>query len=384
MSYAVIHMQKIKMGGVKGVQNHTDRLKESHTNPDIDYSKSYLNKQLDPYSSEKTYYNRIRDRIKELDLPKAVRKDAVTMCGFICTSDKAFFEKLPQQEQDRYFKESFDFLKNRYGEKNLVGCTVHYDETTPHMHYYVVPVTKDGRLSAKDIFTPVELKQLQTDYHKHMTGKGFDLERGRSSDRRHMDVQTFKEQTGYYDRQKEELEKTALELKAKSQDLNAKKQEIHAQAEKIQDQEIKLDKFSKQIEQKKQEIEFKEKAILEKEKALEIKSFAEVNNIKTEKTFGGKIKISEDDFKRLDKAATDGLRYQDELQTLKPELEDYKKAVSKYANINLEKYELSSALRSTQIRLNQLERGINSLGLTETLEKEIKQSTKAIEIDLER
>ena len=209
MSYAVIHMQKFKMGGVRGIQNHNDRLKESHTNPDIDYEKSKLNKKLDNQPDDKTYYNRIRDRIKELDLPKAVRKDAVTMCGFICTSDKAFFEKLPQDQQEKFFQESYKFLKDRYGEKNIVAATVHYDETTPHMHYYMVPVTPDGRLSAKDIFTPTELKRLQTEYHQHLRNAGFELERGKSSDRKHLSVQEFKHET---------IEKTKAEL-AKLQEV---------------------------------------------------------------------------------------------------------------------------------------------------------------------
>jgi len=212
MSYAVIHMQKFKMGGVRGIQNHNDRLKESRTNPDIDYEKSKLNKKLDQQPDDKTYYNRIRDRINELNLPKAVRKDAVVMCGFICTSDKAFFEKLPQDQQEKFFQESYKFLKDRYGEKNIVAATVHYDETTPHMHYYMVPVTPDGRLSAKDIFTPAELKRLQTDYHQHMKNLGFDLERGKPSDRKHLSVQELKQQT--VEKAKAELKKEMEEVKA--------------------------------------------------------------------------------------------------------------------------------------------------------------------------
>lgn len=196
MSYAVIHMQKIKTGGIRGIQNHNERLKESKTNPDIDTTKTHLNKDLHG-DDNRTYYNRVKDRIKELNLPKAVRKDAVTMCGFVCTSDKAFFDKLPQSEKDRFFKESHDFLKDRYGEKNVVASKVHYDEKTPHMHCYIIPVTKDNRLSAKNIFTRSELQKLQTEYHKHMNDKGFDLERGLSSDgkRKHLDTQEFKLQT---------------------------------------------------------------------------------------------------------------------------------------------------------------------------------------------
>ncbi|NLH96319.1 MAG: hypothetical protein GX477_03140, partial [Clostridiaceae bacterium] len=43
-----------------------------------------------------------------------------------------------QDQQEKFFQESYKFLKDRYGEKNIVAATVHYDETTPHMHYYMV------------------------------------------------------------------------------------------------------------------------------------------------------------------------------------------------------------------------------------------------------
>lgn len=209
MSFAIIHMQKIKTGGIKGIENHNERFKESKTNPDINPEKSFLNKSLYENHNNKTYYNRVKDRIKELNLPKAVRKDAVTMCGFVCTSDKEYFDKLPQSEQDKFFKESYNFLKDRYGEKNVVASTVHYDEKTPHLHCYIVPVTNDGRLSAKDVFTRTELRKLQTDYPKYMNEKGFDLERGLSSDgkRKHIDTQELKIQT-----KQQEIEKAKTEL----------------------------------------------------------------------------------------------------------------------------------------------------------------------------
>ena len=223
MSFAVIHMQKIKTGGIRGIQNHNERLKESQTNPDIDTEKSHLNMSLHTEDSNKSYYNRVKDRIKELNLPKAVRKDAVTMCGFVCTSDKEFFDKLPKAEQDRFFKESHDFLKNRYGEKNVIASNIHYDEKTPHLHCYITPVTDNGRLSAKSIFTKVELQTLQTDYHKHMNERGFELERGLDSNgkRKHLDTKEFKLQTKQQEieKTKNELDKTLNKLKTQLKSL---------------------------------------------------------------------------------------------------------------------------------------------------------------------
>ena len=55
---------------------------------------------------------------------------------------------------------------------------VHMDEKTPHMHFLHVPVTPDGRLNAKEIYTRESLKKLQTELPRHLQSSGFDLQRG--------------------------------------------------------------------------------------------------------------------------------------------------------------------------------------------------------------
>ena len=51
------------------------------------------------------------------------------------------------------------------------------------MHLGVTPITKDGRLCAKDWLNgKKKLKELQDSFHSYITSKGFDLERGISSE----------------------------------------------------------------------------------------------------------------------------------------------------------------------------------------------------------
>lgn len=203
MSYSVIHMTKLKMGAMKGIENHNERSKDSRTNPDIDDKRSHLNYDLHRSDDSRTYYMRTKDRISELDLPKAIRKDAVVSVGFITTSDKAFFDGLTPEQSKKFFQASYDFLKERYGEKNVISSKVHLDERTPHMHTYIVPVTQDGRLSAKSIFTPVELKSLQTDYNRHMREHGFNLDKGENT-RTHIEMAEYKKQTAFEELRKVE------------------------------------------------------------------------------------------------------------------------------------------------------------------------------------
>ncbi|MEB0182981.1 plasmid recombination protein, partial [Pseudomonas sp. CCC3.2] len=49
-----------------------------------------------------------------------------------------------------YFDRAIAWLKARHGGANIVCAAIHLDETTPHLVAYIVPLTKDGRLSARD------------------------------------------------------------------------------------------------------------------------------------------------------------------------------------------------------------------------------------------
>lgn len=207
MSYAVLHMQKLKQPAIKGIQIHNQREKESHTNGDIDDSRKHLNYDL-VNQSNVDYEEKINKRIEEgVTTGKTIRKDAVKVAGFMVTSDKEFFEELPEHEEKRFFESAYEFFCEKYGEENIVYATVHKDEKTPHMHVGFVPITEDGRLSAKDFFgKKQQLVELQDTFHEHMREDGFDLERGVSSDRKHIETAKYKALT-FQQMEKEAQEK---------------------------------------------------------------------------------------------------------------------------------------------------------------------------------
>ena len=177
MSFLVLHMDKFKKDAVRGIQSHNERERESRSNPDIDYERSAGNYDLHEHAAG-SYAEAIQNRIDELLLVKAVRKDAVHMCGLIVSSDSVFFEKLSPEDTKRFFEESKEFLTDFVGAENVISAMVHMDEKTPHMHFLHVPVTPDGRLSAKTIYTRDSLKKLQTELPRHLQSRGFDLQRG--------------------------------------------------------------------------------------------------------------------------------------------------------------------------------------------------------------
>ncbi len=80
-----------------------------------------------------------------------VRKDSVRAIKFMLTASPGWFEKATKEQFEQWQEANVDWLKTKYGEANLVSAVLHVDEQTPHIHAHIVPITADGRLSAKDL-----------------------------------------------------------------------------------------------------------------------------------------------------------------------------------------------------------------------------------------
>lgn len=192
VGYAVVHMMKIKSGAVGGIQSHNNREHEPKTNPDVDMSRSEDNYDLIPCDN---YKRSIKEKMSNLvESSRAVRKDAVVVCNFIVTSDNETMDALGADRQREFFRDSVKWFSDRYGADRVLNATVHMDETTPHLHIGVMPITQDGRLSAKAIFTKTEMKAIQTEFARDV-GEKYGLERGvEGSERTHLSEARFKEQ----------------------------------------------------------------------------------------------------------------------------------------------------------------------------------------------
>lgn len=192
VGYAVVHMMKIKSGAVGGIQSHNNREHEPKTNPDVDMSRSEDNYDL---ISCDNYKRSIKEKLSNLvESGRAVRKDAVVVCNFIVTSDNETMNALGADRQREFFQDSVKWFSDRYGADRVLNATVHMDETTPHLHIGVMPITQDGRLSAKAIFTKTEMKAIQTEFARDV-GEKYGLERGvEGSERTHLSEARFKEQ----------------------------------------------------------------------------------------------------------------------------------------------------------------------------------------------
>lgn len=229
LSKCVVHMMKHDRGAVAGIQSHVNREHEPRTNRDIDATKTDLNYHLvEPPAS---YHKAIKQRVDSLNLKRAVRKDAVLMCSFIVSSDKGYFDGLSQEQQRAFFADAVKFFQGRYGQENVIAATVHMDEGTPHMHLCLTPI-RDGKLSAKAIFTKNELRDLQTQFAASV-GVLHGLERGEENSKA------------------EHLSELDYKLKARTQSLEATEKRIAA----LEATEIQRKKAAAQYEELSQGLE---------------------------------------------------------------------------------------------------------------------------------
>lgn len=130
---------------------------------------------------QKPLTTRVNDRIKEgYNGKTALRKDAVKQLNVILTGTHEGFEKMDGTSLREWIFENYRFLATEYGADNIVGFVGHLDERTPHIHATIVPLTPDGRLSAKEIVgNNKKLAELQDKYSKAMLRYGFERgERG--------------------------------------------------------------------------------------------------------------------------------------------------------------------------------------------------------------
>lgn len=183
-------MEKYHKTDICPIENENER-DENYvgSNTCIDSSRTKNNYRLVFRNS--SYTDFINERIKELNLPKAPRKDAVLMASFVLGSDREFFNGLDKDEQNEFFRDCTKFFAQRYGRRNIISAVVHNDETTPHLHLNLIPI-KDGRLCAKDLLNRNELSKLQTDFYEQI-GKRWGLQRGKEgSVTSHLSTAEFK------------------------------------------------------------------------------------------------------------------------------------------------------------------------------------------------
>ena len=194
--YAIMRFAKYKGPEISNIEAHNERTKEKYaSNPDIDRSRSKYNFHLIEPTGR--YRAEVESQIQAAGC--RTRTDSVRVVEAMFTATPEFFNGKKLPEIRRYFEEVLRFFEQFQSRETIISAVVHMDEKTPHMHLSFVPLTTDGRLSAKEIVgNKKKLTWWQDKFWEHMVQKYPDLERGESASqtgRDHIPPRIFKEMT---------------------------------------------------------------------------------------------------------------------------------------------------------------------------------------------
>ncbi|WPR87926.1 MobV family relaxase [Klebsiella aerogenes] len=181
--FAIMRCKKLgNMGSVAKSLNHAFRERETLN---ADPTKTIDNEHMAASSTDEAM-GKLRAR-----LPEKRRKDAVVCVEYMMTASPEWWQTASKQQQTEFFDKSLKWLTDKYGAENVIVASVHRDETSPHMTAFVAPITKDGRLSAKDcIGNKTQMSNDQTTFAGAVSHLG--LERGiEGSKAKHQTIKAF-------------------------------------------------------------------------------------------------------------------------------------------------------------------------------------------------
>ena len=182
-NFAILRTAKLKsFGNVGGSLSHTYRTRET-TNADP--SRSDTNEHS--HSTPGEVMQALRDR-----LPDKYRKDAVIGLEYFVGASPEWFEGKTREQQDAYFLGALEWLQKRHDKENVVGWSIHRDESSPHLVAYVVPMSDRGTLNAKQwTGGAAALSKMQTDFAQTV-GVRNGLQRGiEGSKAHHQSIKSF-------------------------------------------------------------------------------------------------------------------------------------------------------------------------------------------------
>lgn len=98
-------------------------------------------------------------------------------------ADNSAIKRMPEIEN--WAKDMYRFMSDKFGEKNIAAFVVHLDETNPHIHCTVLPITEQNKFSWKQVMvgennSKFEYQKRTTELHNAIAeiNAKYGLERG--------------------------------------------------------------------------------------------------------------------------------------------------------------------------------------------------------------
>lgn len=289
--YASTKTRKTGHGGVNGYIRHIDRgtdrkngCEVEHSNPDINPDFTLENESYYKDSDgnwkkterSKDMVNAVNRRVQYAKehgarISSKGQNDTVIVRPLIVQLD----EDVISDNEDSWAWDSIEILEDMFGKENIVGFSIHRDETNVHIHVVFVPCheTEKGNGQVKCTISqtkffrnPKQLAGMHRKIRKNLCNKGYDIEQ---------ENKPIEEQlAGYYDKQGEwhqqgltpdqlkQLTEKEIALKMEEIDMRLRKEEM----ERLEKAMLDMQKAAKANQQ---EIEKSRESLAAQQTALE-------------------------------------------------------------------------------------------------------------------
>lgn len=197
MGYAVLHLEKAK-GTDSRMSAHIERTVHPKN---ADRTRTHLNRELVQFpEGVRNRTQAIAHRIETAGIRRKVSANQVKAIQILLTGSNKDMKQMEAEGRiEDWCNDSLKWIRETYGEQNLVSAVLHMDEKTPHIHATVIPIVtgerrkagqeeqngkkkyrkknpQDVRLCADDVMARHRLKHYQDTYAQAMNKYG--LQRG--------------------------------------------------------------------------------------------------------------------------------------------------------------------------------------------------------------
>lgn len=235
--FCIMRTEKRKRTDLGGIQRENTRTATEYNNK--------VNPGMDIFNvTLKESSNWLQDIDNEIKAAGAkTRANSVLALDTLYTASPEFFQGKTNEENDKFFRDCLKFHESHFG--HIISAVVHYDETTPHLHVISVPLTKDNRLSARDVIGNKSRMSKTQDAFFEQVGRGYGLERGI-----HMDGQEKKE---HISAQEHELREIRRQIARGQEELGAIEHSEETARTRAQEYRQTAAELQKQVEQLQEE-----------------------------------------------------------------------------------------------------------------------------------
>jgi hypothetical protein len=345
-----------------------------YKNQNIVATHSKYNYNLRERGDNLTDYQYIEKRVKEHNV---LKRDNVNWLGSWVVSLPKSLQNANEEDKEMFFKETFQFLSERYGKDNIVYAYVHMDETTPHMHTGVTPCFYDKdkkRLACnyKKFFSRKEYQTFHKDFSKHMKEVfGYDIGVYDDSERKKAFNKTTTELIKEGNKWANKVESLERQAENAERVVDEKTEEAYEWARFARDMQNEAYQSKQLAEQAKQEvIDLKDELEAVKEENLRIRQENEFmsnqwdNASPAEKLGIKRLKVAEEEIKaEVNKRV---------LEQMKPATELTRRLTSRNKALTNEVNELKSQVIEKNNQMNELfDKWVEADQRSKSLEKEV-------------